>query len=742
MQSSPTAAQRKRCYIVSVGTSLISKANDNGYALPTIENDWKDQEDGYQSLLGQFLQNGCLSAKSAELSTLYKNDDIRPRLDDKIVLVHTDTTIGRSCAKAIKEKLSKDISGTTTHQVDGLSDTQNEAFFEKGLPNLLHFLHTEIVSAREKNQDVILVPTGGYKAIIPYYVIAGILYDCPCIYVYEDSDLVVKLPPLPLHVDLARWSTLKPLVDLFHGKDACAADKYPPFQKNRDLLTHLLLETEENGQKRYQANALCETLAQKAEEDIRRPVLQFRTLHSPLLTFLETNGNTRYRDLFERLASIGPHIWKGDRVPEMADHALLHHADLFSIAERLLLPIFLFYQQRGKSFLSPLELLVLLGALHLHDCGHVIGKVHLTNGSTLSLYPTEIRDHHHVLGYLRLTEPDHYQGTEIRDTLTATRGVESRWEYADIKGILKAMAVVGLFHRKPMKFRDKEGYRFIDGHPMETVHCLEKFLEEKTPEINGSPIEFQRYALLVSLLRIIDCLDEQGSRTGGEDAVRFHEAVLLTEAQEEEDRAERLKGVIESIMDSSNAQNRKKFFETIDKYIAGLVGHYAHKEKRDGSQGSETGTPSAPAQSQNLTAAGFRDEIGKLLKKCQMIRYKALVDEYLMSKIRAAFKRLQKEHFSRKLAVQKVEVHHDVRHTSDGAEIHFTINLLMDETVQDRDKIRDETLKGMEKEYCVTENVEGQQCQPVKKVLNEHGIFLEFKEAGETHGSHNPDGLL
>jgi len=636
-----------RTFIVSVGTSLISKANEQNYNIATRETDFKTRHHNYKRSLDQFLErhSDCLHETCAELSSLFKNPDLKPQGDDNVLLLHTETFMGQACAEAIRYALGslKNISAEAC-KVRGLSEASTDEFFRHGLPNLLHDLDENIRKAQKESQ-VILVPTGGYKAIIPYFIIAGILYEIPCIYVYEDSDLVVKLPPLPLHVDLARWSTLKPLVDLFDGKDVSEAANYAPFQKNRDLLTHLLLETEENGHKRYRANALCETLAQKAEEDMRRPVLQFRTLHSPLLTFLETNGNTRYRELFERLASVGPHIWKGDQVPEMADHALLHHADLFSIAERLLLPIFLFYQEhRSEPFLSPRELLVLLGALHLHDCGHVIGKVHRTDGSTLSLYPTEIRDHHHVLGYLRLTEPDKYQGTEIRETLTATRGAGSRWEDADIEGILKAMALVGLFHRKAMKFYDKEGYRFIDGHPMAIIDCLERFLEKNSPKINGCQIQFQRYALLISLLRIIDCLDEQGSRTGGEDAVRFHEAVLLTEAQEEEDRAERLKGVIESIMDSSNAQDRKNFFETIDKYIAGLVGHYAHKEKRDGSQGSESGTSSDPAQPQKLSAADFRAQVDNFLNECAMTHYKALVDGYVMAKIRAAFKRLQKEH--------------------------------------------------------------------------------------------------
>jgi len=92
----------------------------------------------------------------------------------------------------------------------------------------------------------------------------------------------------------------------------------------------------------------------------------------------------------------------------------------------------------------------------------------------------------------------------------------------------------------------------------------------------------------------------------------------------------------------------------------------------------------------------------------------------------APLSRIQ-EHFSRKLAVQKVVLHHEVQNTGPkGAEIHFKINLLMDTDIADWQNIRRETLEGMKKEYCVTEKVGDKDCQPVKKSLNDNGVFLEF----------------
>ncbi len=717
---------RQRCFIVSVGTSFIASL-PNHLGVSSKEGDWARHKVRYRQKLCSHISSLTeedIKTSSAELSTLLKDTALQPTDHDKVLLVHTETEMGQACAESIQSILKRKSIATCLHKVDGLSEARQDRFFQQGLPNLLDFLHRKIEEARKEGRDVILVPTGGYKAIIPYFVIAGILYDCPCIYVYEDSDLVVELPALPLHVDLVRWSTLEPLLELFEGKTLREVQGFAPSQKSGKLLKHLLIEEDSHGSKALKKNALCRALAEKAEEDTRRPALQFPTLHSPLLTFLETNGSNRYRKLFERLAAIGPHIWKGDRVPEMADHALLHHADLFHIAERLLLPIFHFHQLHSSClFLAPRELLVLLGALHLHDCGHVIGNVKLNGGETRYLFPTEIRDHHHVLGYLRLTRWDHYQGREIVDALKADEGFGEKWNDREINEILKAMATVGLFHRKAMKFHGKENYPFVDGHDPDSFPSLQKFLEVDPIGIDGVNLTFERVALLVALLRIIDCLDEQGARTGGEEAVRFHEAVLLTEAQEEDDRAERLKGSMKAVAECGSLD---AVFAELDESVTALVRGYMGKERRDGfhsltnvckSEGAES-----KSKAKNLTAAQVRKSVSELLAQRGITRYAALVDEYLMSRIRAEFKRLQKEHFSKKLPIRKVVIDHNMQNAS----IHFHIDLQMDEGADKRDEIRLQTLAGMKAEYEISETMDGKTCEPVKKYLKDNMISLSF----------------
>jgi len=408
-------------YIVSVGTSLIGWYNLQPNPKKIKNNEekfWKLAERSgeiFENLLMNNLpvNNGAPTA-SAELSSLLK-DTNKPAQTDPIKLVHTVTSPAKACAICIKQVLTNlGYSDIEPIPVTELSDVSGAVFYEKGLPNLIHTLVDLINNAKNQGSEIILIPTGGYKAIIPYFVLMGILFKIPCRYIYEDSDNVIELPPLPLHADLSRWTGLEAILESLEGKKPSAIGTWSLPRKAGILgMIHNLL-IEENGS--LKKSPLCDLLETRVQEDRRRSELQFKTLNSPLLHYLVkyNNGNpdNSLKNMFLKIAEIGPNIWKGDRVPEMADHALRHHADLFHLAERILLPIFYHYESRYcKPFLSTEELFVLLGALHFHDCGHVLGSVTLDDDATLRLFPMEIRDHHHVLGYLRLMEPKKHGGT-------------------------------------------------------------------------------------------------------------------------------------------------------------------------------------------------------------------------------------------------------------------------------------------------------------------------------------------
>ena len=730
-----------RLFIISVGTSLISKVNEliaekncSGVSsrLPVRENDWLNNITQYVWSLNTCLNNinNKLPSLSAELSSLFKDSSYpQPTAADTFLLLHTATTMGEVCADRLafllQTKLANQVK-VCCYKVPGLSEAQSNEFFSQGLPNLLAKLQQEISQAQKNEQEVILVPTGGYKAIIPYFVIMGLLYDCPCLYVYEDSDLVATLPPLPLHADLARWSSLEAVVETLSGKAKNEAEHFYIYQNLKPIL-QLLLQEENTSLK---PSPLCQVLQEKVTAERRRSELEFRTHFSPLLDYLvkreRENRDDSLKQYFLRLAAIGPHIWKGDRVPEMADHALLHHADIFHLAERILLPIFYFYETKrdGKPFLAPEELFVLLGALHLHDCGHVVGKVDLENSGQHELLPTEIRDHHHVLGYLRLTEPDKHGGTgkwiheALKDntpTACKARG-DNFWPTA-----LQAIATVGLYHRKAMKLREESYYQFIAETDLAEIPCLNQFLNGKNLNISSTTLKKKRLPLLVCLLRIIDSLDEQASRTGGKEAVAFHLALLETEAQEEEDRAAGLGRALEALSQSPN--NGLK--ECLDNMIKSLFSGYTGRESKQNSDTSSTDGSSPNAATRSKYTTDFWREFNRKVPaiiNCNDNPLRPLALEYVKAKLRAEFKKFQKEPYGEKLPIEGIELTHKIDHHT----ITFTIDLRLEEGVGTCDEKRKGMLDSLKKEYEVTENINGENKYVVQEILAEYGIHLQY----------------
>ena len=659
-------------YIVSVGTSLIGWCNHNKKkeitmrdGIPIKETDWKEGRDNgydYTEMLMKLCLNGDeISIASAELSSLLKDNELKPQSDDCIFLVHTNTLSATACAEFIKKELKKQgYLNIELKPVSDMSDVSGSDFYKKGLPNLIHTLVGLINDAQP---EFVLIPTGGYKAIIPYFVLVGILYKIPCRYIYEDSDNVIELPPLPLHADLSRWTGLEAILESLEGKGSAAIDQWSLSKDVRIIgMIHNLL-IEENGS--LKKSPLCNLLETRVQEDRRRSELQFKTLNSPLLHYLlkDNNGNPdkSLQNMFLRIAEIGPNIWKGDRVPEMADHALRHHADLFHLAERILLPIFYHYEiNLRQPFLSPEELFVLLGALHFHDCGHVLASITQDDGEPLRLFPTEIRDHHNVLGYLRLMEPEKHGGTGkiIRDKLfsrfTSQDGIQL------LQQLLHAIAVIGLYHRKKMLLnKGKEDFLwgFFDQKGKVYLLSLKEhfgIVPLYVKGVDGNNINFDRAVLLVALLRIIDGLDEQASRTGGPDEIAFHLAQLETEAVEERHRAESLEKSLAHLGLTND----------IKTIVNGEIKRFIKKEGKGCKNGSLNGVT-------ELGEKEFRLKYDGIILKNQ--DHKGLIFEYSSAMFRSQFKEFQKIPYGEKAFIDQILIRNEIIDNN----IIFTVDLKM-----------------------------------------------------------------
>ncbi len=56
---------------------------------------------------------------------------------------------------------------------------------------------------------MILNPTGGFKALVPYTVLVGMLKRASCRYIFEQSEALLDLPPLPIQLDRAPFEVFR-----------------------------------------------------------------------------------------------------------------------------------------------------------------------------------------------------------------------------------------------------------------------------------------------------------------------------------------------------------------------------------------------------------------------------------------------------------------------------------------------------------------------------------------------------
>lgn len=686
--SSPAA--RHRVFIVSVGTSIAEKYDKTATSTQklNLNNGAETVNPAKQTAFTEWAKNGQeIGKKSAELSSLLQEPDAATP-SDAVVLLHTATLAGRVCACGLNAALGPQVGAVTVREIEGLGGPEDPAFVTRGLPGLLSCLKEEITKGRADGAEVVLVPTGGYKAIIPYFVIAAMLFDCPCRYVYEQADTVITLPSLPLHVDFKQWSHVEALLEVFRGRSAADADRVAPWKAHWKHRTEMLL-VDQGG--KLDETAVAGVFREKADGERGKSRLQYHTENSPLLHYLGDFGGR-----FMRLAAVGPYLWKGDRVPEMADHALLHHADLFATAERLLLPVFCAAETNGSGpFLRPAELFALLCAVHLHDCGHVLAGVEVNGGGFHRFFPTEVREHHHVLGFLRLTEPDRHGGVgqpvyaALKDKSGGIAG--TAWGDTDpevLTGLFPA-ALLGLYHRKKMRLFEGDHWPFVEGHRGRffkgDVPPLRSLVEDKGAcgLLSEAGLDTARLPLLVALLRIIDSLDEQHSRVGGPVNYQFHAAMLESQRHFEARRQEGLKALLSTAVPPAT-------FTELD----GILGESITDDKKL----SESAVAFRQWQAANPSLAPEG------------------VFEYAFSRIYAKFMDFQKTPLGAKLPVRAVRLSHAAR----GPNVAFRVSVEVEEGGNPSG-----LLKSLREEYdgC-PECLEGEPV--VKRLLGKSGITLAY----------------
>ncbi len=119
------------------------------------------------------------------------------RQGDQVVLLATGTVEGKLCAQLVEKFLRlKDLcDNVEVKVVEGLQAQNGDLFRRVGIKNLMAIL------CRYADDNVIINPTAGFKSVVPYLSLAGMIFRKPVKYIHEFSEDVITLVDLPITFD-------------------------------------------------------------------------------------------------------------------------------------------------------------------------------------------------------------------------------------------------------------------------------------------------------------------------------------------------------------------------------------------------------------------------------------------------------------------------------------------------------------------------------------------------------------
>lgn len=170
------------------------------------------------SMDDQFALQSKLSAEIHSLARM----NLAP--EDRVVLFASETQDGQACALAVAEYL--EINGFTARveTIQGLQTTDAQLFRKHGV---VEFIKRAAKYIDDNGSDgCILNPTGGFKALVPYAVLLGMIKRVRCSYIFEFSSEIIDLPPLPVDFARSNLEAIKEVMTLIERESAVPVKQF------------------------------------------------------------------------------------------------------------------------------------------------------------------------------------------------------------------------------------------------------------------------------------------------------------------------------------------------------------------------------------------------------------------------------------------------------------------------------------------------------------------------------------
>lgn len=169
----------------------------------------------------------ALREASAEIKTLERLlDDAAKESKDKsnhqLHFLATHTLKGVLAARVLAEfyRQHHGIKHIHIHVIEGLQTDNGKTFKTRGLPALITKIYEQLDTAPSGTFRRIFNATGGFKAVIPYLTVIGMLQrDVELIYMYEMSPELIQLAPLPVSLDYNQFEAHSATLEWLKAQD-------------------------------------------------------------------------------------------------------------------------------------------------------------------------------------------------------------------------------------------------------------------------------------------------------------------------------------------------------------------------------------------------------------------------------------------------------------------------------------------------------------------------------------------
>ncbi|WP_127803935.1 putative CRISPR-associated protein [Hydrogenophaga sp. NH-16] len=244
---------------------------------------------------------------SAELNALHR---LGLRVDDEVVLFATDTADGRCCAQALRAALTSRHIGLAAgavqvERVPGLQVFDADHLRREGLTHLTRRMIAYLDDPQRRHGGgCVLCPNGGFKGVVPFVTLAGMIFRAPVVYVFEFSDALITLPPLPLGLATDLFERALPALRWARAQGVFGLQPFfqriAGFQEDERELFNGFLEVEADGALAT-LSPLADVLTQREGDE--QSEVRVSPLAAELITKLDGPALREFHDHLRKVAS-------------------------------------------------------------------------------------------------------------------------------------------------------------------------------------------------------------------------------------------------------------------------------------------------------------------------------------------------------------------------------------------------------------------------------------------------------